>query len=185
MARPASSADTGAAPRVKLISTNRKASHDFHLLERYEAGIVLVGTEVKSLRQKAANLQDAYGAVEGEEVFLYNCHISPYEQGNQFNHEPRRKRRLLMHKREILRLKGRTLEKGLTLIPTRLYFKGGRVKVEFALARGKRLYDKRATMAKRDADREIERAIRGRATGRGGPARAGGARGGRRSSGEE
>jgi SsrA-binding protein len=167
----AAAADSGAAPRVKLISSNRKASHDFHLLERFEAGIALVGTEVKSLRQKAANLQDAYGAVEGDEVFLYNCHIAPYEQGNRFNHESRRKRRLLLHRREIEKLKGRVLEKGLTLIPTRLYFKSGRVKVEIALARGKRLYDKRVAIAKRDADRELERAMRGRghtSPGRGG-----------------
>ncbi len=166
-ARPPQAASTDAAPRVQLISTNRKASHDFHLLERFEAGIALVGTEVKSLRQKAANLQDSYGAVEDDQIFLYNCHITPYEQGNRFNHETRRKRRLLMHRREIHRLKGRVLEKGLTLIPTRLYFKNGRVKVEIALARGKRLYDKRADLAKRDAEREIERAVRGRRSGRG------------------
>ncbi len=162
------------APRIKLIATNRRASHEYHLLERYEAGVELVGTEVKSLRQKAASLQDAYGAVEGEEIFLCNCHIAPYEQGNRFNHEPRRKRRLLMHKREILRLKGKILEKGLTLVPTRMYFKNGRVKLELAIGRGKRLYDKRSDVAKRDADREVERAVRGRQLG------AGGRRGGRR-----
>jgi SsrA-binding protein len=163
----AAAAAPGAAPRVKLISSNRKASHDFHLLERHEAGIALVGTEVKSLRDKAANLQDAYGALEGDEIFLYNCHIAPYEAGNRFNHEPRRKRRLLLHRREIEKLRGRVVEKGLTLIPTRLYFKNGRVKVEIALARGKRLYDKRVDIAKRDADREVQRAMRGR--GHGGP----------------
>jgi SsrA-binding protein len=152
--------ETAAAPRIQLIASNRKASHEFHLLERFEAGVALLGTEVKSLRQQAANLQDSYGSVEGEEVFLYNCHIAPYEQGNQFNHDPRRKRRLLLHKREILKLKGRILEKGLTLIPIRLYFKGGRVKVELALARGKKIYDKRADVAKRDADREVARALR-------------------------
>jgi SsrA-binding protein len=168
-------AASGAQPRVKLISSNRKASHDFHLLDRFEAGIALVGTEVKSLRQKAANLQDAYGAIEGEEVFLHNCHIAPYDQGNRFNHEPRRKRRLLLHKREILKLKGRVLEKGLTLVPTRLYFKDGHVKVEIALARGKKLYDKRSDIAKRDADREVERAMRGRGRrGAGGGRRAAG-----------
>lgn len=151
---------TAAAPRIQLIASNRKGGHEFHLLERFEAGVALQGTEVKALRQKAANLQDAYGAVEGEQVFLYNCHIAPYEKGNRFNHDPTRKRRLLLHKREILRLKGRVLEKGLTLIPTRLYFKDGRVKVEIALARGKKLYDKRADIAKRDADREAARAMR-------------------------
>ncbi len=153
---------SNAPPRIKLISSNRRAAHDYHLLERFEAGVALVGTEVKSLRQKAANLQDAYGAIENEEVFLYNCHIAPYEQGNRFNHEPRRKRRLLMHKREIIRLKSKSVEKGLTLIPTRLYFKDGHVKVELALARGKKLYDKRADVAKRDADREVDRVLRGR-----------------------
>ena len=152
--------ETAAAPRIELITSHRKASHEFHLLERFEAGVELQGTEVKSLRAKGASLQDAYGAVEGEQVFLYNCHIAPYEQGNRFNHEPRRKRRLLLHKREILKLKGRTLEKGLTLIPTRLYFKNGRVKLELALARGKKIHDKRDDVAKRDADREVARAMR-------------------------
>lgn len=153
--------ETAAAPRIELITSHRKASHEFHLLERYEAGVELQGTEVKSLRNKgAASLQDAYGAIEGEQVFLYNCHIAPYEQGNRFNHETRRKRRLLMHKREILKLKGRTLEKGLTLIPIRLYFKNGRVKLELALARGKKIYDKRADVAKRDSDREVARVMR-------------------------
>ena len=161
MPRTAAPATT-APPRIKLISSNRRAAHDYHLLERFEAGVALLGTEVKSLRRKAANLQDAYGSIEKEEIFLYNCHIAPYEQGNRFNHDPRRKRRLLMHKREILRLKSKHLEKGLTLIPTRLYFKDGRVKVELALGRGKKLYDKRADVAKRDADREVDRVLRGR-----------------------
>ena len=155
--------ETAAAPRIELITSHRKASHEFHLLERYEAGVELQGTEVKSLRNKgAASLQDAYGAIEGEQVFLYNCHIAPYEQGNRFNHETRRKRRLLMHKREILKLKGRTLEKGLTLIPIRLYFKNGRVKVEIAVARGKERIDKRRDLADRDAKRQMERALRAR-----------------------
>jgi SsrA-binding protein len=171
---PRTPAATDDAPRIKVISNNRKAGYEYHLLERFEAGVELVGTEVKSLRRKAASLQDAFGAVEGEEVFLYNCHIAPYEQGNRFNHEPRRRRRLLMHKREILRLKGKIQEKGLTLVPTRLYFKNGKVKVELALARGKRQYDKRAAVAKRDADREVEREMRGR-----------GGRRGRRLSGED
>jgi SsrA-binding protein len=164
---PRTSAATDDTPRIKVISNNRKAGYEYHLLERFEAGVELVGTEVKSLRRKAASLQDAFGAVEGVEVFLYNCHIAPYEQGNRFNHEPRRRRRLLMHKREILRLKGRIQEKGLTLVPTRLYFKNGKVKVELALARGKRQYDKRAAVAKRDADREVEREMRGRGGRRG------------------
>ncbi len=149
---------------MQLICSNKKASRDYHLLERFEAGIVLRGTEVKSLRQRAASLVDAYVAIEEGEIFLIGAHIAPYEQGNRFNHEPRRRRRLLMHKREIMRLRGKVLEKGLTLIPTRLYFNdAGRAKVEFAMARGKRTYDKRATIAQRDSDREIARAIRDRA----------------------
>lgn len=148
---------------MQLICSNKKASHDYHLLERFEAGMALRGTEVKSLRQRAANLTDAYVAVEGEELFLVGAHIAPYDQGNRQNHEPRRKRRLLMHKRQIMRLKGKVLEKGLTLIPTRLYFNdAGRAKVEIALARGKRTYDKRASIAKRDSERDVERAIRER-----------------------
>ncbi|MGD8394886.1 MAG: SsrA-binding protein SmpB [Candidatus Eiseniibacteriota bacterium] len=148
---------------MRLICSNKKATHDYQLLERHETGIELVGTEVKSLRQRAASLVDAYGAVEDGELFLVGAHIAVYEQGNRFNHEPRRRRRLLMHKREIMRLQGKVLEKGLTLVPTRMYFNdAGRVKVELALARGKRSYDKREAIARRDSDREVERAIRER-----------------------
>ena len=150
---------------TKLISSNKKAYHEYQLLEKFEAGIELKGTEVKSLRVRAASLTDAYVALDRGELFLIGCHIPPYEQGNINNHEPRRRRRLLMHKREIRRLDTKTKEKGLTIVPTRLYFKKGVAKVEIALARGKREHDKRSDMAARDADREIQRAIRGRQRG--------------------
>jgi len=142
--------------------TNRKARHEYHIEETYEAGIALSGTEVKSIRAGKANLQDSYARVENGELILYNMHISPYEQGNRFNHEPKRPRKLLMHKREIMRLFGRTREKGLSLIPLKVYFKGSWVKVELALARGKKKYDKREDIAERDARREMDRALKGR-----------------------
>lgn len=147
---------------IKIIAENRKARHDYFIDEVYEAGIALVGTEVKSLRAGRANLRDSYAAVENSEVYVHNMHISPYEQGNRFNVDPKRTRKLLLHKREIRRLVGQTTQKGYTLVPLRLYFKNGRVKVEIALARGKKLYDKREDLAKRDARREMERALRGR-----------------------
>jgi SsrA-binding protein len=148
---------------VKVVTENRKARHDYQILETFEAGIVLTGTEVKSLRAGRANLRDSYAAVENGELWLYNMHISPYEQGNRFNHEPKRTRKLLMHKSEILRLLGRTREKGLTLVPLRVYFREGLAKVELALARGRKTYDRRAEIAAREARREMERAVRGRA----------------------
>ncbi len=143
---------------IKILTDNRKARHDYHILDTYEAGIVLKGTEVKSIRAGKANLKDSYARVEKGELFLYNMHISPYEQGNRFNHEPKRTRRLLMHKHEINRLLGRTKEKGLSLVPLKLYFKNNKVKVELALAKGKKLHDKRRALAERDAKREMERA---------------------------
>ena len=146
----------------KLIADNRKARHDFQLLERFEAGLVLTGTEVKSLRQGRASLTQAYGDVRGTEVWLVGAHIPVYEQGNIANHEPERDRKLLLHRREISTLIGKVREKGLTLVPTRLYFKDGRAKVELALARGKEQRDKRRDIAKREADRQIERALKGR-----------------------
>ncbi|MDD4518821.1 MAG: SsrA-binding protein SmpB [Limnochordia bacterium] len=145
---------------IKVISENRKARHDYHIEETFEAGIVLTGTEVKSLRLGRANLKDSYAGVETGEVFLYNCHISTYDQGNRFNHEPKRKRKLLLHKREINRLIGQTKQKGYTLVPLRLYFSRGLVKVELALAKGKRSFDKREDIAKRDAQRQIARALK-------------------------
>ncbi|SHE28656.1 SsrA-binding protein [Desulfofundulus australicus DSM 11792] len=147
----------------KVVTVNKKARHDYHILETYEAGIALTGTEVKSLRAGRANLQDSFARVENAELFLYNMHISPYDQGNRFNHEPKRTRKLLMHKKEILRLLGKSREKGLALIPLKVYFNDrGKAKVELALARGKKVYDKREDMAARDAKREMERALRGK-----------------------
>lgn len=146
----------------KVITVNRKARHEYHIDETFEAGIALTGTEVKSLRAGKANLQDSYARIENVELLLYNMHISPYEQGNRFNHEPKRTRKLLMNKREIVRLLGKVREKGFTLVPLRLYFKNGWAKVEIALARGKKLYDKRDDIAARDAKREMERAVKNR-----------------------
>lgn len=145
---------------VKIITTNRKARHDYHILETMEAGIVLKGTEVKSLRAGRANLKDSYATVKDEELFLYGMHISPYDFGNIYNHEPTRTRKLLMHKKEIKRLIGKIEERGMTLVPLKLYFSKGRAKVELGLAKGKRQYDRRADIAKRDADREIKRALK-------------------------
>ncbi|MBN1351333.1 SsrA-binding protein SmpB [candidate division KSB1 bacterium] len=145
---------------VKIITTNRKARHDYHIVETLEAGIVLQGTEVKSLRDGRANLKDSYAAIKSGEIFLYGMHISPYDFGNIYNHDPIRTRKLLMHKKEIKRLIGKTEERGMTLIPLKLYFSRGRAKVELGLAKGKRLYDRRADIAKRDADREIDRAMK-------------------------
>ena len=146
----------------KLIADNRRARHDYHLLERLEAGLVLTGTEVKSLRDGRATLGQAYAELRDGEAWLVGSHISTYEQGNVANHDPDRPRKLLLHSREIARLIGQTKERGLTLVPTRLYFKDGRVKVELALARGKEQRDKRRDIAKRDADRQIERALKSR-----------------------
>ena len=147
---------------VKIVTENRKARHEYFILETYEAGLALTGTEVKSLRAGKANLQDSYARVENAELMLYNMHISPYDQGNRFNHEPKRIRRLLMHKQEIMRLLGKTREKGLALIPLKVYFKDGLAKVELALAKGKKLYDRRDDIAERDARREMDRAVKER-----------------------
>jgi SsrA-binding protein len=147
---------------TKLIVENRKAYHDYHILERIEAGIELSGTEVKSLRQGKVNLGDSYAAVVDGEMWLYGMHISPYEQGNRFNKDPLRPRRLLLHKNEILRLYGQTRTAGLTLVPTRLYFRHGRVKVEIGLARGKKNYDKREDEARKQASRDIDRHLKNR-----------------------
>jgi SsrA-binding protein len=147
---------------VKLIAENRKARHEYQLLERWEAGLVLTGTEVKSLRQGGASLQQAYADVREGEVWLVGAHIAEYGQGNVHNHDPDRERKLLMHRKEIESLYGKVRERGLTLVPTRMYFKDGRAKVELALARGKEQRDKRRDIAKRDADRQIERALKSR-----------------------
>ena len=143
-------------------SQNRAASHNYFLLEKFEAGIALRGTEVKSARAGRANLKDAYGLVKDGELWLINAHIGPYEHGNIHNHAPLRTRKLLMHKEEIRKLIGKTQQKGLTLIPVRMYFKNGKVKVELALAKGKQLWDKRETERRRTADKEAREAIRSR-----------------------
>ena len=148
---------------IKIAAENRKARHDYAIHETFEAGIELVGTEVKALRAGKANLKDAYAQVtKTAEVYVYNLHISPYEQGNQFNHEPLRPRRLLLHRAEIRRLIGKVKEKGYALIPLKLYFAHGLVKMELALATGKKLYDKRQTMAEKDAKREMDRTLKER-----------------------
>jgi SsrA-binding protein len=150
----------------KLIAQNKKARHDYHLEDHFEAGLVLLGTEVKSLRAGRASLVDAYARIKDGEVWLENLHIPEYDQGSWTNHEPRRSRKLLLHRDEIGKLIGKTKESGLTLIPLSLYFKDGKAKVEIALARGKKAYDKRQTLAARDADREIARVAGRRAKGR-------------------
>ncbi len=143
-----------------IITDNRKARHDFHIHETFEAGIVLTGTEVKSIRQGKVNLKDSFCRVENGELFLYQMHISPYEQGNRFNQDPLRTRKLLMHKREIHRLFGQVRERGFSLVPLNLHFTRGRVKVTVGLVTGKKLYDKRQDMAERDAKRDISRRLK-------------------------
>ncbi len=147
---------------IKVVTENRKARHDYFIEETYEAGIALTGTEVKSLRAGKANLKDSYAKVENGEMFLLNMHISPYEQGNRFNVDPLRARKLLLHKSEINRLFGKVMQQGLTLVPLKVYFKRGRAKVEIALAKGKKLHDKRDAIAEKDARREMDRALRGK-----------------------
>lgn len=148
--------------RKKIVSTNRKARHDYFIEETYEAGIALVGTEVKSIRQGKISIKDGYAQVENGEVFLYNVHISPYEQGNIFNRDPLRARKLLLHKNEIRKLIGYVQQKGYALIPLSFYLKDGLVKVELGVGIGKRKYDKRQVLAKKDAERRIEREFRER-----------------------
>jgi SsrA-binding protein len=152
-----------ASSSEKVVATNRKAFHDYFIEERYEAGMMLHGTEVKSLREGRVNLQDSYASVRGSEVFLHQCHISPYSHGNIMNHDPTRVRKLLLHKAEIHKLLGKTQQKGLTLVPLRIYFtKRGYAKVELGLAKGKKLYDRRETIKSREAGREVQRAIKER-----------------------
>jgi SsrA-binding protein len=146
----------------KIISTNRAAYHDYHIIETYEAGLQLTGTEVKSAREGRVNLKEGYVRVEGGEAWLLGVHISPYSHGNRQNHEPTRDRRLLLHKREIEKLHSRVQEKGLTLVPTKFYFKNGFIKCELAVARGKKLYDKRETEARKTQEREARAAMKQR-----------------------
>ena len=162
MAKSGKGAKKGKGGGGDVIATNRRARFEYEILESFEAGIALLGPEVKSLREGRANLGDAYAIVRGGEVFLQNLHISPYEQAGRQNPEPQRERRLLLHRREIRRLGGKVAEKGLTLIPLRLYWKEGRAKVELGLARGKRIHDKRETVRRRETDRELARATRQR-----------------------
>ncbi len=145
---------------MKSVSENRKAFHDYFIDETYEAGISLVGTEVKSIREGKVNLKDSYVLIKDGEAFLLNCHISPYSHGNIMNHDPLRTRKLLLKKREIDRLRGKLLQKGYTLIPTKMYFKGPYVKIEIGLARGKKLFDKREALKEKEANRQIERALK-------------------------
>ncbi len=140
-------------------ASNRAAAHNYFLLEKFEAGIVLTGTEVKSIRAGRVNLRDAYGLIKDGELWLLNAHVGPYEHGNIFNHEPLRTRKLLVHATELRKLIGKTQQRGMTLIPTRMYFRNGKVKVEIALAKGKQLWDKRETERRRTADREAREAI--------------------------
>ncbi len=146
----------------RLIAENRKVYHDYHLIETFEAGIALLGTEVKAIREGRVNLRDSYGRVEGSEVFVYNVHISPYSHRGSADHVPTRKRKLLLHKQEIRKLIGKTVEKGMTLVPVRMYLKNGRVKVALSLAKGKHAHDKRETIKRREAERETRAAIKSR-----------------------
>jgi len=153
-------------PETKKIIENRKARHDYHLLERYEAGIVLQGTEVKSLRAGKVNIKDSFAKVEGDEIFLYDLHISPYDHGNRENHDPKRPRKLLLHKNEIKKLYNGTQQAGFTIVPTRMYFSKGIAKVEIALAKGKHEYDRREEMKEFEVQQTIKTALKDRNVGR-------------------
>ena len=155
-------AKTAREEAQKYIAENRKAFHDYHIVETFEAGIVLVGTEVKSIREGSANLRDAFARIEEGEVWIYNIHINAYSHRGYSDHEPTRRRKLLLHRSEIRKLIGKTVEKGMTLVPTRMYFTNGHVKVSLALAKGKQSHDKRETIKKREADRETRAAVKSR-----------------------
>ena len=157
-ARPAPAKSVG--PRIRTLITNRQAPHEYHILETVEAGLALQGTEVKSIRAGNVNLRDAYARAENGEIWLWNAHIAPFDQGNRWNHEPRRPRKLLLHTREIGRLTAKATESGNTLVPLRIYEKNGKIKLELALGKGKRQYDKRVAIAERENKREIERAMK-------------------------
>ncbi len=143
-----------------VVSTNKKAYHDYFITETYEAGISLLGTEVKSLREHRVNLKDSYAIIKDNEVFLLNCHISPYSHGNIQNHDPRRTRKLLLHRKEINKLWGKLAQKGLTLVPLKIYFKKGKAKVELGLAKGKRQYEKRESIKEKEAKREMQKHLK-------------------------
>jgi len=146
----------------KLVASNRKAFHDYFIMDKFEAGMVLAGTEVKSIREGRINLKDSYAAIKDGEAFLFNCHISPYSHGNRENHEPTRARKLLLHRQEIRKLIGKTQEKGLTLVPLRVYLSRGRAKIELGVARGKKDYDKRETERRKEVERETRAAMKTR-----------------------
>ncbi len=141
----------------KVVTTNRKAFHDFTIFEKYVAGIVLTGTEIKSVRNSAINLKDSFCKIEENEIFLYNCHISPYEQGNRYNHDAKRVRKLLLTKKEILKMQSKVKKENYTIVPLEVFFQGSLAKMEIGLAKGKKLYDKRDDIAKKDQKREMER----------------------------
>lgn len=145
---------------MKIVSQNKKAFHDYFILDTYEAGIELKGTEIKSVRKGSVNLKDSFIRIKNDEAFIENMHIAPYEQGNRFNHEPLRTRKLLLHKKQIKKLQKEIKENGLTIVPTKLYFNTSKLKVEIALARGKKLYDKRQDLKAKDAKRDIEKALK-------------------------
>lgn len=145
---------------MKIVSQNKKAYHDFFILDTYEAGIELMGTEIKSVRKGSVNLKDSFIRIKNDEAYIENMHIAPYEQGNRFNHEPLRTRKLLLHKKEIKKLQKEVKEKGLTIVPTKLYFNTAKLKVEIALAKGKKLYDKRQDLKEKDSKRDIEKALK-------------------------
>jgi SsrA-binding protein len=149
-------------PHIKIVCQNKKARHDYHIIEVIEAGMVLLGTEVKSLREGRANLKDSYARIRDGELYLVQAHITPYSHASYDNHDPERVRKLLVHKRELKRLTGKTQEKGLTLVPLKIYFKDGKAKIELALASGKKSYDKRETLKRQTQKREMERAIKER-----------------------
>jgi SsrA-binding protein len=152
--------------RDRVVATNRRARHEYEILETLEAGLVLRGTEVKSLRDGQVNFKDSYATVRNGEAWLRGCHISPYSHGTDANHEPERDRKLLLHKREITKIAGRAAEKGLTVVPLKIYFKQGRIKIEIGLARGKKLHDKRAALRERETQREMDKAARAGRAGR-------------------
>lgn len=145
----------------KVINSNRKAYHDFTIFDKYDAGIVLMGTEIKSIRKGAVNLKDSFAKIEDGEIFLYKCHISPYEQGNRYNHEPERVRKLLLNKKEILKMMGKVKKENYTIVPLQLYLTNGFAKLEIGLAKGKKLHDKRDDIAKKTQKRDMERAMKG------------------------
>lgn len=146
----------------KIISTNRKAFHEYHIFDKFNAGMVLTGTEIKSIRKGAINLKDSFVKIDDSEVYLYNCHISPYEQGNRYNHEEKRTRKLLLNKKEIDKLIGKIKKDGYSIVPLELYLENGWAKLEIALAKGKKLYDKREDLAKKAQSRDIDRAVKSR-----------------------